>query len=506
MVRIFLCILFISNYCFAGMDENYSDSVGFAKDQLKNNNLVGIDQLIPGTQIQTNSGLNDSNIQSQAIITNNEAADFVRDSNSSRGRFNNIENEVFQKDIQELLSDPVKALSEGSSNCHEFDQNLSSNGGSILVNCKESSELQERVCTHDLIVNVNVIPAREEVYGWYCTNHNHGHNDPKCGSRAPLSRVIPAQFSESSNWRNNCSILENLVDQNICNYSHFECSQGPETRYINGQPIYKSCWQKKYYYQCGNTPNNSCQALKDKGCVQVKSVCSKYQSGKCVEWNQSFECPAQNSSSNQKRKLCGEQPFCIDGDCTPQDYQNNDEMLEAISYLNIFGEMSKDISNPSIFAGEKLGCKKRPLDFIDCCKTGKGWGKNVGLGRCNANEKSLSKRREKRHCKLVGTYCKEKALGVCVLKQTNFCCFGSPLLRMIQEQARAQIGLGWGTPKKPICRGLTIEELQRVDFSKLDLSEFFAEVAARFKSQDMNEIKEKVSKRLQSLGEEIKNK
>jgi conjugal transfer mating pair stabilization protein TraN len=520
MLRLILLFLCFSKFAMADMNKHYQDALGFAKgkNQLPNE---AIDSLLPGHD-SSKRDFDKSNIANAASnqMFNNDASNFVLDSNQNRGRFNDIESNNFFKQSENFLKDPLKALTNNSSSdCMDIVENTSNNQQSLIVKCKESQEQNERSCVHNLNVTVDVIPAKYQ-QNWTCKGHRepkkhgkhkwwkHGPWNPNCWARkysAP-TLISPEQVNITEDWVSNCQILEGKVDQGICHYDRVECSKGPETRIINGKEIYRDCWQKKYFYNCGLESNNSCKALREKGCEQIGSICSKYIGPNCVEWEQSFACKAGSPGKNKIRKLCGTQAFCMGGDCTPQGYDNNDEMLESISYLNIFGEMSKDISKPSIFAGDQLGCKKRPLDFIDCCKTGKGWGKSIGLGKCHANEKSLSKRREKRHCKLVGTYCKEKSLGVCILKQTNFCCFGSPLLRMIQEQARAQIGLGWGTPKKPLCRGLTLAELQRVDFSKLDLSEFFAEVAARFKSQDMDEIKEKVSKRLQNLQEDIKNK
>ena len=45
--------------------------------------------------------------------------------------------------------------------------------------------------------------------------------------------------------------------------------------------------------------------------------------------------------------------------------------------------------------------------------------------------------------------------------------FGSKLGRILQEQGRGQLGVGWGD-----CRGLTVAEIERIDFERLDLSEF----------------------------------
>ena len=45
--------------------------------------------------------------------------------------------------------------------------------------------------------------------------------------------------------------------------------------------------------------------------------------------------------------------------------------------------------------------------------------------------------------------------------------FGSKLGRILHQQARPQLGLGWGS-----CRGFSVAEVERIDFATLDLSEF----------------------------------
>jgi conjugal transfer mating pair stabilization protein TraN len=105
----------------------------------------------------------------------------------------------------------------------------------------------------------------------------------------------------------------------------------------------------------------------------------------------------------------------------------------------------------------------------------KGWGKNANLCRCSGGEKGLALKREKGLCHLVGTYCsrKDSVFGQCLEKKTNFCCFGSKLARIFQEQGRKQLGIDWGSANSPNCRPLTLDELKSLDFSKFDMEELF---------------------------------
>lgn len=56
----------------------------------------------------------------------------------------------------------------------------------------------------------------------------------------------------------------------------------------------------------------------------------------------------------------------------------------------------------------------------------------------------------------------------------SFCVYENPLARIIMEQAipQPQMQRNFGSPKNPLCAGLTLEELQKVDFSKIDFKEY----------------------------------
>ncbi len=100
-----------------------------------------------------------------------------------------------------------------------------------------------------------------------------------------------------------------------------------------------------------------------------------------------------------------------------------------------------------------------------------------------------------RTCHVVGTGCGSSvclvpspfggcALSKCVRWDTKGCCFNSPLSRIIQEQVRPQLGMSWiassGTDSNGYyyfntsCGGITTKQLQKVDWSKVDLSEWVA--------------------------------
>lgn len=97
---------------------------------------------------------------------------------------------------------------------------------------------------------------------------------------------------------------------------------------------------------------------------------------------------------------------------------------------------------------------------------------------CTAEDRMHSVRAANSLCHYIGSYCAKKGGGACLEKRESWCCFNSHLARSIQVQGRAQLGMGWGTPEEPLCRGFTLNEFQNLDFAAMDLSEIIGEVAA----------------------------
>jgi hypothetical protein len=150
--------------------------------------------------------------------------------------------------------------------------------------------------------------------------------------------------------------------------------------------------------------------------------------------------------------------------------------------MSILKEAQDDLRKfATIFRGTDRRCTRNCLNFRDCCGSNKGWGVKTKLTSCDADENELRELRDKNRCVMVGTYCAEKLGGQCIRKKTTFCCYDSKLAKIIQEQGRGQLGLGFGSPKSPQCQGLNPEQLSRIDFSKVNFSDLLQDVAASTK-------------------------
>ncbi len=300
-------------------------------------------------------------------------------------------------------------------------------------------------------------------------------------------------------WISYCDSLEEMVNQGLCRYGEKVCTQGPETRTINGYKVYKDCWQYRQRYHC-KMIKDDCSALRTQGCHQVSSKCKEQKQGRCWIFEQTYECPPDRI---QRPTTHVSNLFCLTGNCQDASYQANGEMLDVISRLAMLKEIQDDIRAQQslgafeIFKGCNQQCNRNCVDFKDCCGGMKGWGVSLHLSSCSEQEKQLAKMREKSLCRFIGTYCAEKLLGVCIRKKTTFCCFGTKFSRLLQEQGRPQIGLDWGSAENPNCRGFTVEELSRIDFSKIDMRELFEELMQKYRTPNLEAVQQKTTERIQ---------
>ena len=116
---------------------------------------------------------------------------------------------------------------------------------------------------------------------------------------------------------------------------------------------------------------------------------------------------------------------------------------------------------------------------------------------CEQPEQLLAMRRGQNLCVEVGTYCSKKVLKICVERTKSFCCYNSRLARIINEQGRAQIGKGWGGAENPNCSGFTPTEFAAIDFSRIDLSEFTAEIMANVRMPDVGAMDQQMQSSIQ---------
>ncbi len=104
---------------------------------------------------------------------------------------------------------------------------------------------------------------------------------------------------------------------------------------------------------------------------------------------------------------------------------------------------------------------------------------------CPADDMITAMKVDSDYCHYIGSHCVSELLGSCSQDERVYCCFNSKLARILHEQGRPQVPEmgGWGTWEEPNCRGFTPEEFQALDFSRIDFTEYYADL--RMKAQSV---------------------
>ena len=165
---------------------------------------------------------------------------------------------------------------------------------------------------------------------------------------------------------------------------------------------------------------------------------------------------------------CGSVRFCVGADCETVQPRSNTGFVDAATRLNMATELGGDEFDRGslrFFVGQRRACHIHLFGLVNCCSNS---GALVGLADCSPEEVELAQERNAGNTHYLGRYCSRRTLfGVCIRRSRAWCVFGSKLGRILQQQGRAQLGIPWSD-----CRGLTVAEIEGIDFESLDLSEF----------------------------------
>jgi conjugal transfer mating pair stabilization protein TraN len=297
-------------------------------------------------------------------------------------------------------------------------------------------------------------------------------------------------------------IVSGQAYSGTCALKTSQCVEGPETRTIGGQSVFKDCWRYRKTYECLDsrlTEEPYCQELRNAGCVQIGSTCVSSYENRCVEYENVYQCGG-GTGTQQVVMNCGAQIYCLDWNCFDSGYPPNSDLALVAAHVGALNAMNDDIDPDTleIFKGEDMRCSKATLSFSNCCKDD-GWGQDIGLAQCTESEKMLGERKQAGLCHQVGSYCSKEVLGVCTSRKYTYCCFTSKIGRIIQEQGRPQLGWNWGTPQAPDCRGITPEELQRLDFSRMDFTEFYEDALAGIKDIDPVQLQKDIEQKVENM-------
>ncbi|MGR7204619.1 conjugal transfer protein TraN, partial [Klebsiella aerogenes] len=208
--------------------------------------------------------------------------------------------------------------------------------------------------------------------------------------------------------------------------------------------------------------------------------------GTCLHEYATYSCETRTTG---KQMICGGDVFCLDGECDKAASGKNNDFGQAVAELAALAAAGKDVAalngvDVRAFTGKAKYCKKFAAGFSNCCKDS-GWGQDVGLARCSSDEKALAKAKKDKLTVSVGEFCSKKVLGVCLEKKRSYCQFDSKLAQIVQQQGRnGQLHISFGGASSPNCRGITVDELQRINFDSLDFTNFMEDLMKNQKIPD----------------------
>lgn len=304
--------------------------------------------------------------------------------------------------------------------------------------------------------------------------------------------------------------VPSVVSQEACNFNKSTgtlvssvCSTpgGDQQVVQNGQTytVHSNCWQTTDYYSVPDNTVGTCGSLmNNSACTQSGHTCTESTSGICTHESDTYQCQKNFSSTGL---LCGGSYFCQSGDCSDVGGAGDSGFDTAVAKLAGLASAGDDVKNDQInvkaFTGQPMSCRKAAAGFSNCCKDS-GWGQDVGLMQCNSDEKALAAAKAKKITVSVGERCDHSVLGLCIQKSQVYCVFGGKLARIIQEQGRRdQLGIGFGSGDSPNCSGITIPQLQAINFDRINFADFYQDLIDNQKIPDtstmVSEVKQKIA-------------
>ena len=317
----------------------------------------------------------------------------------------------------------------------------------------------------------------------YCTEPGEPVEELLCPTEVAGATLKGTETQTSTSERRDESACSSAAADTDCTLETETCTASDSvTRIVDGVSVTKPCWAWGRTYQCNRkVAAQNCDTLdKDEHCRFVREECLTDEDP-CPTKERIYSCTVPAGASSEKQYVCDGDIYCINGDCETIDRQPNTEFRDAVVALNAAADAGRqfDPNTLTLFKGERETCHSKVFGLLNCC-AGKAFplipysSLLVALG-CSREEVLLHQRDNQGLCTYVGSYCSDSVLGVCVTKKKVYCCFESKLSRILQEQGRAQLGKPWAKPKKESCQGFTVDEFSRLDLSKMDFSEVYAE-------------------------------
>lgn len=315
-------------------------------------------------------------------------------------------------------------------------------------------------------------------------------------------QVASKEWEPDITWVENCAFNKDEGRK-----TSTECIEPESTKVVwqdgKAYQVHQACWAFRDTYITQPADFGACQSLMNNAACTLSSRQCAFsgEDGTCLHEYATFSCETRTSG---KQMICGGDVFCLDGECDKAASGTNNGFGQAVAELAALAAAGKDVAelngvDVKAFTGKAKYCKKFAAGFSNCCKDS-GWGQDVGLARCSSEEKALAKAKTDKLTVSIGEFCSKKVLGVCLEKKRSYCQFDSKLAQIVQQQGRnGQLHIGFGGASSPDCRGITIGEMQNINFNQLDFTNFMEDLIHNQKIPENSELTEKTKQRIKEL-------
>ena len=125
-------------------------------------------------------------------------------------------------------------------------------------------------------------------------------------------------------------------------------------------------------------------------------------------------------------------------------------------------------------------------------------GKRYRFSKLQHKRKRIGKAKQHNYAVYIGKYCSHKILGVCTEHREGYCVFNGLLAKDIQQQGRVQqLGIGFGSAKSPDCSGISVDDLQKINFSKIDFSNLEGSLQKQANFPNQSSVQQYIAQKIQ---------
>ncbi|MEO1944258.1 MAG: conjugal transfer protein TraN, partial [Candidatus Thioglobus sp.] len=337
---------------------------------------------------------------------------------------------------------------------------------------------------------------------------NTGYVDPVASaSYVNVIRNTPPLISRT--WSDTCAKDMPLLKSGSCQLQGKVCTDTTPSKMINGIKVASSCWRQESAYHCGTSNVDTCSPYKKQGCQQIATKCSSHANGMCSAFSETWSCKTKQTAGDAL--VCANSIYCLDGSCQKIDDQQNKDFADGVTKLSSVSSGAEDVkkqaakggATPStirMFTGRPAECRDMTLGIMNCCND-TGWAKGI-ITHCNDQEKDLGENKEKGDLVVyTGTYCHTKHLWWCWEHRKSYCIFPSRIAYDVQVDGRGkQLHRGFGGGGNPDCSGITADEMEKLNFNKIDFSDISSTIAKNSKAKlpnhdsQSNEVQQRIKK------------